>query len=217
MPRRGLIYIMDMESSLSNALVRRLIDMNQYAIFRKWNMEIDPRAEIEAYQNQLKGIIISGSARNINSKKKTPPSIPAELFRLNLPVLAICYGLQYLAHLQGVKIVRCWDEQDPEKRNPKKDKGEQGPILFHRTETDSPLFYGLGQSFPVWMKHNWMAETVPEGWTHTGSTAKCPVGAMEIGNLFALQFHPEPDRSLFGRAILHNFLTYVCGVDTPYF
>lgn len=208
---------MDMESTLSNALVRRLIDMHQYVIFRRWDMETDPRAEVEAYRSQLRGIIISGSARNINSKKKLPPALPAELFELNLPVLAICYGLQYLAYLQGTSIVRCWNEQDPEKRNPKKDKGEQGPTLFHRTEAESPLFYGLGPSFPVWMKHNWMAGDIPEGWTKTGYTAKCPVGAMEIGNIFALQFHPEPDRSLYGRAILHNFLTYACGVDTPYF
>jgi len=186
MSKKGLIYVMDMQSTLSNALVNRMIDMNQYLIFRRWDMDIDPRAEVEAYKNQLRGIIISGSGRNINSKKKTPPDIPSELFNLQVPILAICYGLQLLAHLQGVKVVRCWDEQDPTKQVVKKDKGEQGPTIFHRTDTNSVLFQGLGKSFPVWMKHNWMADEVPEGWTHTGYTEKCPVGAMEIGNIFAL-------------------------------
>ena len=220
MAGKGLIYIMDMESSLSDALVRRVIDMNQYVVFRKWDMEIDPRAEVEAYKDSLRGLIISGSARNVNAKKKPPPTIPPELFQLPVPILSICYGMQYLAHLQGVKIVRCWDEQNPAKQTKekaKKDKGEQGPTLFHRTENDSILFRGLGQSFPVWMKHNWMLEEVPAGWTHTGRTDKCPVAAAEVGNIFSLQFHPEPYSSLFGRIILHNFLTHACEVGTPYF
>ena len=40
---------------------------------------------------------------------------------------------------------------------------------------------------------------------------------MEFGNTYAVQFHPEPGSSLFGRAILHNFFTHICGLDTPYF
>ena len=109
------------------------------------------------------------------------------------------------------------DEAKQIKENAKKDKGEQGPTMFHRTNNDSILFQGLGQSFPVWMKHNWMLEGVPDGWTHTGRTDKCPVAAAEVGNIFALQFHPEPYSSLYGRIILHNFLTYACNVNTPYF
>ncbi len=220
MAEKGLIYIIDMESTLSEALVRRIIDMGQYVVYRKWNMKIDAVAEVEAYKESVRGLIISGSARNVNSKKKPPPSIPPALFQLPVPILSICYGMQYLAHLQGIKIVRCWDEQDPAKQtkeNAKKDKGEQGPTMLHLTENSSILFQGLGQSFPVWMKHNWMLENIPEGWTHTARTDKCPVAAAEVGNIFALQFHPEPHTSLFGRIILHNFLTYACKVDTAYF
>ncbi len=220
MAEKGLIYIIDMESTLSESLVRRVIDMGQYVVFRKWNMDIDPVAEVEAYRKTVRGLIISGSARNVNAKKKSPPSVPPALFQLPIPILSICYGMQYLARLQGVEIVRCWDEQDPTKQtraSAKKDKGEQGPTMFHRTNTPSILFQGLGQSFPVWMKHNWMLEGVPEGWAHTGRTDKCPVAAAEVGNIFALQFHPEPYSSLYGKIILQNFLAYACDVDTPYF
>jgi len=217
---KGLVYVIDMGSSLSEALVRRVIDMGQYIVFRKWDMKVDPRAEMEAYKDTLRAVIISGSARNINSKKKVPPSLPPEIFQTQVPILAICYGMQYLAHLQGVPIVRCWNEQDPAKRTPKAmkvDVGEFGPTLFKRTVEDSVLFKGLGQAFPVWMKHNWMLESLPQGWRHTGGTDRCPVAAMEQANIFALQFHPEPAASLFGRTILHNFLTYACGLSTPYF
>lgn len=222
MKERGLIYVMDMESSLSEALVRRIIDLGQYCVFRKWDMPINADAEVAAYASSLKAIILSGSAKNINSARYTPPNIPGQFLEMGVPILAICYGLQYLCHLRGVKIVRCWDEQDPNKRTKavrKKDQGEQGPTFMSLTEAgrQSVLFRGLGEHFPVWMKHNWMAEELPEGWTLTASTDKCPVAAMEFGNMFALQFHPELYNSLFGRVILHNFLTYACGTDTPYF
>ncbi len=215
---RGLIYIMDMESSLSEALVRRIIDMEQYCIFRKWDMDIDPAHEVAAYSKALKGIILSGSAKNINSEKHTPPNIPLGLLETGVPILAICYGLQYLAHLRGVKVIRCYDEQDPKKRK-KKDPGEQGPTQLFVTEAgkQSILFRGLGDTFPIWMKHKYMIEHLPEGWTLTSATPRCPIASMEFGNIFALQFHPEPYNSLFGRIILHNFLTYACGVTTPYF
>jgi len=219
---RGLIYVMDMESSLSEALVNRVIQMNQYIIFRKWDMEVDAVAEVAAYKDSLKGIVISGSAKNINSKKYTPPSIPAELFDVGVPVLAVCYGMQYMAHLMGERIVRCWDEDELGKRTKaaaKKDKGEQGPTELNLTEAgkSSLLFKGLGDSFDVWMKHNWMVENLPEGWTLTASTKKCPVACMEKDNIYAAQFHPEPFNSLAGRMMLHNFFTYACGVETPYF
>jgi GMP synthase (glutamine-hydrolysing) len=219
---KGLIYIMDMESSLSDALARRMIDMDQHMIYRKWSMNVDTAAEIEAYREHIRGIIISGSAKNINSKKVTPPSVPAAFFQLGVPVLGICYGMQLLGHIFKQKIVRCWDEPDLAKRTKearKKDKGEQGPTMLNLTDAGkaSPLFDGLGGAFPVWMKHHWMVEEVPPQWTLTASTEKCPVAAMEVGNLYAVQFHPEPFNSLFGRVILHNFMEKICRVETPYF
>jgi len=219
---KGLIYVMDMESTLADALIRRVIDMDQYCVFRKWDMQVDAAQEVAAYSNELKGIILSGSSKSVNSKKVTPPNIPVGLLQTGVPILAICYGMQYIAHLRGVEIVRCWDEQDKAKRTKaarKKDQGEQGPTEFFLTPQgqQSVLFQGLGSSFDVWMKHNYMVSHLPEGWTLTGGTEKCPVGSMEYGNIFAVQFHPEPYNSLFGRIILHNFLTRACGVGTPYF
>ncbi len=219
---KGLIYVMDMESSLADALTRRIIDFEQYVVYRPWHMALNPEAEVQAYGHLLKGIILSGSAKNINANKYIHPSIPTQFLEMGVPILAVCYGMQYLCHLRGVKIVRCWEEMDKGKRTKavrKKDKGEQGPTNLSLTPAgqQSPLFQGLGEQFPVWMKHHWMAEEIPEGWTLTASTARCPVAAMERGNNYAVQFHPEPYSSLFGKVILYNFLTRVCQVPTPYF
>ena len=219
---KGLIYIMDMESSLADSLIRRIIDMGQYCVFRKWDMPLNAEAEVEAYGELLRGIILSGSAKNVNSTRYTPPNIPPQFLNLDVPILAICYGLQYISHLRGVKIVHCWDELDPAKRTKaakKKDNGEQGLTNLYLTPAgqQSVLFKGLGDTFPVWMKHKYQAEALPDGWTLTASTQRCPIAAMEFGKMFAVQFHPEPYNSLFGRIILHNFLNYACEVKTPYF
>ena len=216
---RGLVYIFDMESGLADSLTRRILDMHQYLIFRSWDMKLDADKEVAAYGPSLRALIISGSARNINGKKNPIPTIPAAFLASGVPVLAICYGMQYLAHLLGVPVVRCWDEPLPinrTKATAKTDKGEQGVVTFQR-QADSVLFRGLGTEFPVWMKHNWMLGDVPPDWTVTGRTDKCPIAAMERGNLFALQFHPEPANSLYGRIIIHNFLSFACGLKTPYF
>jgi GMP synthase (glutamine-hydrolysing) len=128
--------------------------------------------------------------------------------------------MQLLAQIEGSEIVRCWDETDPAKRTPgraKKDPGEQGPVSLFRTAEESLLFRGLGNQFPVWMKHNWMAEQLPDGWTLTATTARCPIAAMEKGHFFAIQFHPELQHSLFGRIVLNNWLSLACGLKTPYF
>ncbi len=217
----GMLYIMDMESSLADALARRAIEMDQHMIYRKWDMEVNPEQEIAAYRNHIKGIIISGSSKNINSKKIQPPKVPPIFFRLGIPVLCICYGHQLLGHLAGQNIVRCWDEMEEGKRTAeakKKDKGEQGPTMLTLTDAgkNSALFEGLGGSFPVWMKHNWMVETLPPNWNLTASTEKCGIAAMEVGHIFSVQFHPEPFHSLFGKIVLHNFIRNICGLDTPF-
>jgi GMP synthase (glutamine-hydrolysing) len=220
--KEGLIYIMDMESSLSGALARRVMDMDQHIIYRKWSMEVDVEAELKAYAKVLRGIIISGSAKNINSKKSLPPRVSPEFFKAGVPILGICYGHQLFGHITGQKIIRCWDEPDEAKRTKearKKDKGEQGPTEITLTEEGkaSKLFKGLAETFPVWMKHNWMVDALPPEWKLLASTEKCPIAAMEIGPYYSVQFHPEPFNSLYGKIVLHNFMQEICGVETPYF
>ncbi len=220
---KGLIYVIDMGSTLSDSCARRVVDMNQYFVYRPWNANIDCAAEMNAYKDVLRGIIITGSQLNINSKKaKSKPVIPPEMFQTGVPILGICYGMQYLAHLQGIPIVRCWDESDPSKRTKaksKKDTGEQGVKTFQQSPEAglSPLLHGLGNKFEVWMKHNWQVQSLPPGWTLLGRTEKCPIAAMECGNLYATQFHPEPFHSLSGRTIIHNFVSRICKLDTSYF
>ncbi len=215
-----MFLVLDMESGLAESLANRVLTMDQQFIFRKWDAQVDVAAEITAYQEVLKGIIISGSAKNVNSKKYVPPFVPPELFQVGVPILGICYGMQLIAKLLGQEIVRCWG--DPEKKCKKKDKGEQGVVTTYLTDAGlvgagADLFRGVGDTFEIWMKHAWMVQDIPEGWAITARTARCPVAGLSRGNVHLVQFHPEPYYSLAGKMIMHNFFTRVCGVETPYF
>ena len=99
-----LIYIFDMESSLANSLASRVISLEQNIIFRKWDMDLDPEKELETYGHILGGMIISGSAKNVNSTKSKIPSIPHQFMKAGIPTLAICYGMQYLTEVLGGRV-----------------------------------------------------------------------------------------------------------------
>lgn len=52
-----------------------------------------------ALKGKIDGIIVTGSDFFILEKKS--PKIPGIIFKYNIPILAICYGLQYLAIKDG--------------------------------------------------------------------------------------------------------------------
>lgn len=203
MTNKGNIYVIDMESSLAQEIATRLVNFGVYVHFLPWDSEKDHLETINSLGN-IRGIIISGSHKNIHGKNF--PTINEEIVNLGIPILGICYGHQLLGHIHGSKIVKCNGQ-----------KGEEGIVGLKRKQEQSEIFSGLGQSFPVWMKHNWMIDSVPEGWKVTSSTQLCPIASMEKDHLYGVQFHPEPFHSLWGRIILFNFLERVCDITTNSF
>lgn len=47
-------------------------------------------------KNKIDGIILSGSKYMILDKKKNLPKLPKKILNMNIPILGICYGYQYL-------------------------------------------------------------------------------------------------------------------------
>lgn len=46
--------------------------------------------------NKINGIILSGSTYRILHKNKKKPNLPIKILNLNIPILGICYGYQWL-------------------------------------------------------------------------------------------------------------------------
>lgn len=149
------------------------------------------------------GIIFTGGPSSVYGEGS--PDVDAEIFRLGIPVLGICYGMQLMCHKLGGGVTQC-------------DVSEYGVTDAELLVEDSPLFAGLGKEQTVLMSHTDYVSRPPEGFRVTSRTAHCPASSFENAEkkLYGVQFHPEVIHSVHGKEILHNFLFGVCGAAGDY-
>lgn len=142
-----------------------------------------------------KGIIFSGGPAFVNEKGS--PTVSKELFSLGIPILAICYGWQLMAHLLGGEV--------------KTKSKEFGPEVLKLNKT-SGIFSLPKKQFTVIMSHGDSVTKLPPGFTVVGSTATVPNAAVfnEKRNLFGILFHPEANHTEYGIALLKNFAVNMC-------
>src|SRR5688572_7115300 len=91
------IVILDFGSQYTQVIARRIRECNVYSIILRY----DTPAEEIATLNP-KGIILSGGPSSVYAKDAPLPD--RGIFKLGIPILGICYGLQLLAHYLGGKV-----------------------------------------------------------------------------------------------------------------
>jgi GMP synthase (glutamine-hydrolysing) len=130
---------------------------------------------------------------------KGAPHADKKVFELGIPVLGICYGLQFMVYALGGKVTPAA-------------KREYGHAKVELQATDSRLFEGLPKLLAVWMSHGDSAEELPAGFR---LTARTPHAVAAIENperkMWAVQFHPEVHHTPLGTDILRNFALKICG------
>jgi GMP synthase (glutamine-hydrolysing) len=115
-----------------------------------------------------------------------------------VPILGICYGLQFITHHLGGKV-------EPA---PAREYGHAQVTVIAET----PLFHGLPQTMDVWMSHGDEAKVLPPGFVLTAQTANAVAGiADEARKIWAVQFHPEVAHTRQGMELLKNFCMDICG------
>jgi len=141
----------------------------------------------------LAGLILSGGPQSVSDELVDRLRGPVSSFPG--PVLGICFGHQLLCRLYGGELVRGSER-------------EYGAVPL-AAAPDSRLFALTPPSQTVWMSHGDHVERVPPGFRIVGSTASCPVAAVEddLHARYAVQFHPEVVHTEQGEQILRNFLT----------
>ncbi len=143
------------------------------------------------------GIILSGGPSSVYDQDA--PLADKSVFDLGIPMLGICYGLQFMVYALGGKV------RPAAKR-------EYGHAKVEIQEPDSLLFQGLPKVLAVWMSHGDSAEELPPGFR---LTAKTPNAVAAIENparkMWAVQFHPEVHHTPLGADILRNFALGICG------
>jgi GMP synthase (glutamine-hydrolysing) len=188
---RETVLILDFGSQYTQLIARRLRELQVYS-------EIIPPATKarELRARKPKGIVLSGGPVSVHDKGA--PRCDRELFKIGVPVLGVCYGMQLMSLLLGGEVVRA-------------ERREYGPADFERK--DGLLLEGLRPQTRVWMSHGDSIRRPPEGFEVVGSSGANPIAAIEARarKLFGLLFHPEVVHTEEGTRVLANFLA-ACGV-----
>ncbi len=187
------IVILDFGSQYTQLIARRIREFNVFSVVIPCTTPLEKIMALEP-----KGIILSGGPSSVYDVD-APAADPAILAQ-NLPVLGICYGLHFIVHHLGGKVVPA-------------DNREYGHAEVEIL-AENQLFRGLPQSINVWMSHGDEAERLPEGFTRTAQTSNALAGiANEAAGIWAVQFHPEVAHTKQGMELLKNFCLNICHAE----
>ncbi|MEK7413983.1 MAG: glutamine-hydrolyzing GMP synthase [Planctomycetota bacterium] len=183
------VYILDFGSQVTQLIARRVREAHVYCEI------LSCQVPLERLKG-AKGIILSGGPASVYVPGA--PQIDPAIYKLGVPILGICYGIQVTAHTAGGKVVKA-------------DHREFGRTVI-TCDGSSALFAGLPTEQTVWMSHGDRIESIP-GATIIARSANCPLAAVHAPalNFWGVQFHPEVTHSNHGTDIIRNFLVRICG------
>ena len=189
------VLVLDFGGQYNQLIARRVRECSVYCEVRPYTT---PVAEIKAMAPI--GIIFTGGPNSVYDPAS--PQADPEIFKLGIPILGICYGCQLIAHNLGGRVTAATADSARE---------------YGKTETyfrtDCKLFKGLPAESVTWMSHGDYMEKVPEGFELVAHSDACPNVAIcdERRGFYGVQFHPEVNHTVYGTAMLRNFLYEVCG------
>jgi GMP synthase (glutamine-hydrolysing) len=187
------IVILDFGSQYTQVIARRIRECSVYSTILRFDT---PAAEIAKLAP--KGIILSGGPSSVYAEDAPLPD--KAIFKLGVPVLGICYGVQIFAHFLGGKVEKGL-------------KREYGKGTLTVADPACALFEGLPEALQVWNSHGDKLTRLPKDFTVVGTTENSDYAAIENPHkrFFGIQFHPEVAHSPRGKEVLANFVHTVCG------
>ena len=193
------ILILDFGSQVTQLIARRVRELNVYCEIHPCDV---PGEFVRAFDP--KGVILSGS--HASTYEDASLAAPDEVFRLGVPVLGICYGMQTMAAQLGGKVE--YSEHREFGYAQVRARGHTR-LLEGIEDRRGPEGHGL---LDVWMSHGDKVTAMPPGFKLMASTDSCPVAGMadEERRFYGVQFHPEVTHTRQGRAILRRFVLDVC-------
>jgi GMP synthase (glutamine-hydrolysing) len=190
------IVILDFGSQYTQLIARRIREFNVFSVVLPCTAPLDQVRALAPL-----GLILSGGPSSVYDAD-APAADPA-LLELGIPILGICYGLQFIVHHLGGKVESA----------PAREYGHAEVEVIAET----PLFRGLPRTLEVWMSHGDEAKTLPEGFVLTAKTSNALAGiASEQRRIWAVQFHPEVAHTRQGMELLRNFVLDICGAKADW-
>lgn len=187
------VLILDFGSQFTQLIARRVRELNIYS-------EIFPYNSKNYNVGNYKAVILSGSPSSVRGEEVLHPELSE--IKGKKPLLAICYGAQYLAHFFGGKVGQS-------------NTREYGRANLSYIESESVLFKKINEGSQVWMSHSDTIVKLPENTKRIASTQDVENAAFKIEGeqTYAIQFHPEVYHTAEGKQLLENFLVHIAGVE----
>ena len=186
----GGIVILDFGSQYTQLIARRIREQEVFSAVLPCTAALD---EVRRYRPA--GIILSGGPSSVYDPAS--PVCDPLVLQLDLPVLGICYGLQWITHALGGKVERAG-------------RREYGPAELV-VQNGSELFRGLPRSLRTWNSHGDHVTGLPPGFRLVGTTDNA-ISAVEDSQrrIYAVEFHPEVRHTEHGSELLGNFVFGIC-------
>lgn len=185
-----MILILDFGSQYTQLIARRVRELNVYCEIHPWN-------KVPELSNNIKGVILSGSPFSTRDENSPKPDLSA--IKGQFPVLAVCFGAQYLANNYGGEVLPSTIR-------------EYGRANLSFVSQDCSLTKGMSTGSQVWMSHGDTIKNIPSNFKLIASTADVENAGFEIDGekTYGIQFHPEVYHSLEGAILLKNFIVSIC-------
>lgn len=189
---RETILILDFGSQFTQLIARRIRESKVFSRIVPFNISMDVIKEMNP-----KGIILSGGPMSVYDKNAPMPD--KEIFKLGIPILGVCYGMQVITEIFGGKVAKG------------KEREYGRAELF--VDSNRDLFANLPTNLTCWMSHGDEIQKTPPGFVTLAHTLNAPIAA--FGNrskhIYGVQFHPEVVHTQRGINILQNFVVQICG------
>ncbi|MDR0956901.1 MAG: glutamine-hydrolyzing GMP synthase [Endomicrobium sp.] len=187
-----MILILDFGSQYTQLIARRIREEKVYCEIHPGDKSVDFLGEFK----NLKGIILSGGYGSVYSKRAIWPD--SKIWKLNVPILGICYGMQLIAQYLGGKVVSS--------------KNREFGIASVNLSCDSLLFDGINSKEIFWMSHEDRLLKMPKNFKVIARSENTPYAAIEhvSKKIYGVQFHPEVKHSVSGKLMLQNFIFKIC-------
>ena len=186
------VLILDFGSQYTQLIARRVRELNIFC-------EIFPYNKIPADLSIYKAVILGGSPYSVRAEDAIHPDLSN--IRGKLPLLAVCYGAQYLAHFSGGEVAA----------SNTREYGRANLTFIKENET---FFDNVNLGSQVWMSHSDSIKKLPTNGTKLASTHDVQNAAYRIEGetTYGIQYHPEVFHSTDGRQMLENFLVKIAQV-----
>ena len=192
----GGVVVLDFGGQYTQLIARRIREQQVFSSILPCTTSVEDIRKLEPA-----GIILSGGPSSVYDADA--PKCDAGVLKLGVPVLGICYGMQWIAKTLGGNV------QKAERR-------EYGRAHL-RVMGGSELFRGVPERLKIWNSHGDKVHALPSGFRSIGETENA-VAAMENqeAGVFAVQFHPEVKHTEQGTELLRNFLFRVCKAEAKW-